>query len=121
GTGKPGDALVEVEVVPDPRFTRNGDDLLYEAPISLTEAVEGGRIRIPTPTEDVTLTVPPDSSSGTTLRLKGKGAPKRGGGRGDLRVKLRIVLPKPADPALKAFVADWEAGKAFNPREEAAP
>lgn len=121
GHGGPGDALVEIEVAPDPRFARDGSDLLYEAPVSLTEAVEGGRIRIPTPTEDVTLTVPPDSSSGTTLRLKGKGAPKRGGGRGDLRVKLRIVLPKPADPALKAFVADWEAGKAFNPREEAAP
>ena len=120
GSGKPGDALVEVEVMPDPRFTRSGDDLLYEAPISLTEAVEGGRIRVPTPTEDVTLTVPPESNSGTSLRLKGKGAPKRGGGRGDLRVKLRIVLPAPADPALKAFIADWEAGRAFDPRAEAA-
>jgi DnaJ-class molecular chaperone len=119
GSGRPGDALVEVEVTADPRFERSGDDLLYEAPISLTEAVEGSRIRIPTPTEDVTLTVPPESSSGTSLRLRGKGAPKRAGGRGDLHVKLRIVLPTPADPALKAFVADWEAGRAFNPREEA--
>lgn len=120
GSGAAGDAIVEIEVVPDPRFARDGDDVLYEAAVSLTESVQGGRIRVPTPTEDVTLTVPPESSSGTTLRLKGKGAPRRGGGRGDLRVKLRIVLPKPVDPALKAFVANWEAGKAFNPREEAA-
>ena len=60
------------------------------------------------------------SSSGTSLRLKAKGAPKHGGGRGDLHVKLRIVLPVAVDPALKAFIADWEAGRAFNPREEAA-
>jgi DnaJ-class molecular chaperone len=120
GSGRAGDAIVEVEVLSDPRFARDGDDLLYEAPVSLTEAVEGARIRIPTPTEDVTLTVPPESGSGTTLRLKGKGAPRRGGGRGDLHVKLRLVLPKPADSALKAFIADWEAGKAFNPREETA-
>jgi DnaJ-class molecular chaperone len=119
GSGGPGDALIEVEVAPDPRFTRDGDDLLYEASISLPEAVLGGRIRIPTPAEDVTLTVPPESNGGTTLRLQGKGAPRRGGGRGDLRVRLRIVLPKPVDSELKAFVADWTAGKAFNPREEA--
>ncbi len=117
GTGTPGDALVEVGVAEDPRFARDGDDLLYEAPLSLTEAIEGARIRIPTPTEDVTLTVPPESGSGTILRLKGKGAPRRGG-RGDLLVKLRLVLPKPADPALKAFIAGWDAGRAFDPRKE---
>ncbi len=119
GTGTPGDALVEVGVAEDPRFARDGDDLLYEAPLSLTEAIEGARIRIPTPTEDVTLTVPPESGSGTILRLKGKGAPRRGG-RGDLLVKLRLVLPKPADPALKAFIAGWDAGRAFDPRKETA-
>jgi DnaJ-class molecular chaperone len=119
GGGGPGDALIDVEVVPDARFAREGDDMVYEAPISLTEAVLGGRIRVPTPTEDVTLTVPPESNGGTTLRLKGKGAPRRGGGRGDLRVRLRIVLPKPVDAELKTFVADWTAGKGFDPREEA--
>ncbi len=118
GVGRPGDALIEVEVAPDARFAREGDDMLYEAPISLTEAVLGGRIRVPTPTEAVTMTVPPESNGGTTLRLKGKGAPRRGGGRGDLRVRLRIVLPKPVDAELKAFVAGWAAGKAFDAREE---
>ena len=119
GTGGPGDALIEIEVRPDPRFAREGDDITIEVPISLTEAVLGGRIRVPTPTGDVTMTVPAGSNSGSTLRLKGKGAPRRGGARGDEFVKLRIVLPKPADPELRAFVSNWEAGKSFNPREDA--
>lgn len=118
GTGGPGDALIEVEVLPDPRFTRNGDDITFEAPVSLTEAVLGGPVRVPTPTGDVTMTIPPGSNSGTTLRLKGKGAPRRGGGSGDQFVKLKIVLPKNPDPELKDFVSNWVAGKAFNPREE---
>ncbi|HEY5970985.1 MAG TPA: DnaJ C-terminal domain-containing protein [Pseudoxanthomonas sp.] len=117
GTGKPGDALIELEVVPDRRFLREGDDLVLEVPISLTEAVLGDRIRVPTPTGHVTLTIPPGSGSGTKLRLKGNGAPRRGGGRGDQFVKLRIALPKD-DPELKDFVSNWEAGRTFNPREE---
>ncbi len=120
GAGKAaaGDALVELEVVPDPRFTRDGDDLTYELPISLTEAVLGGQVRVPTPTGEVALTIPPGASSGTRMRLKGNGAPRRGGGRGDQYAKLKVVLPKPVDPELKDFVANWKAGQAFNPREE---
>lgn len=120
GTGGPGDALIEVAVLPDPRFTRHGDDITFEAPISLAEAVLGGKIRVPTPTGEVTMTVPPGSDSGTTLRLKGKGAPQRDGGSGNQFVKLKIVLPKPPDPELEEFVSNWAAGKTFNPREEAA-
>lgn len=121
GTGKggPGDALIELEVVPDRRFTRDGDDITLDLPISLSEAVLGGRVRVATPTGEVEMTVPAGSSSGSTLRLKGKGAPRRGGGRGDEFVKLRIVLPKTLDPALEEFVSNWEAGKTFNPRQGA--
>lgn len=119
GAGGPGDALIEIEVVPDPRFVRDGDDITIEVPISLSEAVLGGKIRVPTPGGDVTMTVPAGSNSGTILRLKGKGAPRHDGGRGDQFVKLRIVLPKPADPELERFVSNWEAGKSFNPREAA--
>ena len=118
GKGGPGDALIEVEVLADPRFTREGDDITLEVPISLSEAVLGGRIRVPTPTGDVTMTVPKASNTGTTLRLKGKGAPRRGGGNGDQFVKLKVVLPKFSDPELDAFVSNWEKGKRFNPREE---
>lgn len=116
GTGGPGDALVEIEVLPDPRFTRDGDDITLELPVSLTEAVLGGQVRVPTPTGSVTMSVPKGSNTGTTLRLKGKGAPKRGGGAGDQLVKLKIVLPRPPGAELEQFVAGWEAGKKFDPR-----
>jgi DnaJ-class molecular chaperone len=117
GKGGPGDALIEVEVLADSRFTRDGDDILLELPISLSEAVLGGRIRVPTPVGDVTMSVPKGSNTGTTLRLKGKGAPRRGRARGDELVKLKIVLPKSPDPELNAFVSNWIKGKEFNPRE----
>ncbi len=119
GKGGPGDALIEVEVLPDRRFTRDGDDITLELLISLSEAVLGGKVRVATPTGDVTMAVPRGSNTGTTLRLKGKGAPRRGGGYGDEFVKLKVVLPKPPDPELEAFVANWTAGKDFNPREDA--
>lgn len=117
GTGGPGDALIEVEVMPDRRFKRDGDHIRVEVPISLSEAVLGGRIRVPTPTGDVTMAVPKGANSGTTLRLKGKGAPRRGGGSGDEFVTLKVILPKSPDPALEAFVESWAKGKEFNPRE----
>lgn len=118
GTGGPGDALIEVEVMPDPRFTREGDDITIELPVSLSEAVLGGRIRVPTATGAVTMAVPKGSNTGTVLRLKGKGAPRRGGGFGDQFVKLKVVLPSPPDPELEAFVAGWAKDKAFDPRRE---
>jgi DnaJ-class molecular chaperone len=120
GTGGSGDALIEVEVRPDRRFSREGDDISLEVPISLSEAVLGGRIGVPTPTGDVTMTVPKGSNTGTTMRLKGKGAPRRGGGYGDQFVKLKVVLPKNPDPELEAFIAKWAGGKTFNPREDSA-
>lgn len=123
GTGSAGDALVQIEVQADPRFRRDGDDLTLELPISLHEAVLGGRVRVPTATGEVSMSVPPGSNSGTRLRLKGMGAPRRGGGRGDQFVKLMIVLPKPSDPdrpdpELTEFVSRWQAGQAFDPRAE---
>lgn len=117
GKGKAGDALIEVEVLADPRFTRDGDDISLDLAISLPEAVLGGSVRVPTPTGDVTMAIPKGSNTGTTLRLKGKGAPRRGGGNGDEYVKLRVVLPKTPDPELQAFVENWSKGKEFNPRE----
>jgi DnaJ-class molecular chaperone len=118
GKGGRGDALIEVEVLHDRRFTREGDDIALELPVSLSEAVLGGRIRVPTPTGDVTMTVPKGSNTGTILRLRGKGAPRRGGGHGDQFVKLKVVLPKASDVELEAFVSNWEKGKTFNPRED---
>ncbi len=119
GEGGPGNALIELAVLPDPRFVRDGDDLSLELPVSLTEAVLGASIRVPTPTGEVAMTVPAGSSSGALLRLKGQGAPRRGGGRGDELVRLKIVLPRSVDPELQEFVSGWQAGRTFNPREEA--
>lgn len=120
GKGGPGDALIEIEVLPDRRFVRDGDNISLELPISLSEAVLGGRVRVPTPSGHVTMSVPKGSNTGTTLRLKGKGAPRRGGGSGDQFVKLKIVLPKSSDPELEAFASNWSSGKTFNPREDSA-
>lgn len=120
GTGGPGDAMIEIEVLADKRFTRDGDDISLDLPISLSEAVLGGKIRVPTPTGEVTMTVPKGANTGVVMRLKGKGAPRQGGGHGDEFVTLKIVLPKSPDLALEAFVSTWEEGKSFNPRAERA-
>lgn len=117
GTGRPGDALIEIEVLPDPRFRLDGVNVIVELPVSLSEAVLGGEVRAPTPTGEVMLTIPKHANTGTTLRLKGKGAPRRDGGFGDELVRLKVVLPKRPDPELEAFVSGWEKGKAHNPRE----
>jgi len=117
GGGPPGDALIEIEIVPHPTFTRKGDDIELELPLSLTEAVLGGRVEVPTPTGPVTMTIPKWSNSGTTLRIRGKGVGRRDGTRGDEYVTLTIKLPGKPDPALESFVAGWEAGRHANPRE----
>lgn len=114
GEGGSGDALIAIEILPDTRFVRAGDDLTLELPVSLSEAVEGGRVRVPTPTGEVTMTLPPWSNGNTTLRLKGQGAPRKGGGRGDEFVKVRIMLPAEPDAALTQFVSGW-AREGANP------
>ena len=116
GKGEAGDALIEVEVRPDRRFTREGDDITFELPVSITEAILGAQVRVPTPTGDVTMSVPKGSNTGTRLRLRGKGAPKRGGGQGDQFVTLKVVLPKVADSELEAFVSNWK-DRGYDPRE----
>jgi DnaJ-class molecular chaperone len=114
GGGRPGDALVEIEVRPHRVFTRKGDDIHVDLPISLSEAVLGGKVRVPTPTGSVTLTLPKWSNTGTVLRLKGKGVP-RIDGKGDEFVTLKVMLPEKPDPELETFVAKWHG--AYSPRQ----
>ncbi len=116
GGGPPGDLLVEVQVASHPYFTRQGDDIHFDLPVSLSEAVLGGRVEAPTPAGRVAVTVPKGSNTGTVLRLRGRGVPRPDGSRGDAYATLRIVLPDRPDPELEAFAARWEAGKAQNPR-----
>ncbi|MBB3288051.1 MULTISPECIES: DnaJ C-terminal domain-containing protein [unclassified Rhizobium] len=117
GGGAAGDALIAVHVRPHRFYTRDGDDIRMELPISLSEAVLGGKIRVPTPSGAVTVTLAPNSNTGKVLRLKGKGAPVRGKENGDAYVTLKVVLPETPDPELTRFVSEWEAGKAQDPRK----
>lgn len=107
--GGAGDVYVEVRVKPHPIFERKGDDIHIEAPISIKQAVMGGKITAPTITGDVSVNVPKYSSSGTVLRLRGRGAKKgKSGVAGDQYVKLKIVLPEGGDKELEAFVKQWK-------------
>ena len=114
--GEPGDALIEIEVRPHPVFTRDNDDIRIELPVSLAEAVLGGKVKAPTPTGPVMLTVPKGANTGTVLRLKGKGVAKAQGGHGDQYVTLKVVLPDKPDPELEEFIARWSKAKAYDPR-----
>jgi DnaJ-class molecular chaperone len=116
GGGPAGDALVMVSIRGHPFFRRNGDDIEVEVPITLREAVLGGRIEVPTTTGNVLLTIPKNASSGTRLRLKGKGVQGTNGNRGDQHVVLKIMLPERPDPDLEAFIRKWTPPEAGNPR-----
>lgn len=115
GPGGAGDALVTIEVQPHRFFVRDGDDVRVDLPISLAEAVLGGKVRAPTVDNPVMLTIAPGSSSGKVLRLKGKGFHKKGGERGDQLVTLAVAVPAD-DAALRAFVEDWAGRDQGNPR-----
>ena len=93
GPGGSGDALVTVEIESHPFFTRQGDDVRLELPVTLDEAVRGAKVKVPTVDGPVMLTVAAGSGSGKVLRLKGKGFSKKSGGRGDQLVALEIELP----------------------------
>jgi DnaJ-class molecular chaperone len=114
GPGGNGDAIVTIEIQPHRFFSRDGDDIRIDLPISLSEAVLGASVRVPTADGAVMLTVPKGSSSGKTLRLKGKGFHRKGGGRGDQLVTLMVDLPVD-DDALVEFVQGWK-DKDRNPR-----
>lgn len=115
--GPPGDVLVEIGVRPHPLFEREGDDIHIEAPITLSEAVLGGKITAPTIAGDVSITVPKNSSSGAVLRLKGRGVAREGRPAGDQYVKLKIVLPEGGDADLEAFIRGWRGGERQAPRK----
>jgi len=115
--GPPGDVMIQVSVAPHPVFTRDGRDLRMDLPITLQEAVLGGKVPAPTLTGAVSLSVPPGSNTGATLRLKGKGIPAGGAEpAGDLYVKLVVTLPDKPDDALKAFAESWKNG--YDPRSK---
>lgn len=111
----PGDALVEIKVRPHSEYTRQGEDILLELPITIDEAVLGGRIEVPTPSGRVQLTIPKGTSSGKTFRLKGKGVRAKGGATGDQLVTVRIVLPPTIDESLAYFFSEWRQKHGYDP------
>jgi DnaJ-class molecular chaperone len=113
--GEPGDALIEIEVRPHRLFVRKGDDIYVDLPVSLREAVLGGKVKAPTPSGPVTMTVPKWSNTGTVLRLRGRGVPRAAGGKGDEFVTLKVMLPEKPDPELEKFVAHWRGS--YSPRQ----
>jgi DnaJ-class molecular chaperone len=110
-----GDVLLQVAVAPHPFITRDGNDLRMDLPVTLKEAVAGGKVTVPTLSGALALTVPAGSNTGSVLRLKGKGVSAHGKeDAGDLYVRLVIFLPEAPDAALKAFVEGWQAS--YDPR-----
>ena len=115
--GRAGDALITVNVAPHPLFKPDGSDLRLELPITLYEAVLGGKVRVPTLDGAVELAIPSGTNSGRTFRLKGKGL-KAKGSVGDLLATVRIVLPDQIDDEFKELMKQWRDKKSYDPRDE---
>jgi DnaJ-class molecular chaperone len=116
---RPGDLLIAVSIAPHPLFKVDGSDLRVDLPITLYEAVLGGKVRVPTLGSAVELSIPKNTSSGRNFRLKGKGLPKpTGGATGDLYVTTRIMLPDGNDAELEALMQKWRDGHPYNPRSD---
>ncbi|WP_439357677.1 DnaJ C-terminal domain-containing protein [Bradyrhizobium sp. DASA03007] len=111
----PGDLLITINIAPHPHFKVEGTDLRIDLPVTLYEAVLGGKVRVPTLGNAVELSVPKNTSSGRTFRLKGKGLPKAGGA-GDLFVVIRIMLPDGNDAELETLMEKWRDQHPYNPR-----
>lgn len=110
GAGGAGDALITLDVAPHRFFKRDGDDIRLDLAVTLSEAVEGAKVKVPTVDGPVTLTVAPGSTSGRVLRLRGRGFTRADGTRGDLLATLSVDLPAD-DTELLAFAARWRDGR----------
>ncbi|HEX2842012.1 DnaJ C-terminal domain-containing protein [Hyphomicrobium sp.] len=116
--GEAGDALVEIRVRPHRDFRREGDDILVDLPITIDEAVLGGKVEVPTASGRVQLTIPKGTSSGQVLRLKGKGVRNATtGATGDELVTIKIVLPDAIDEGLSYFLSEWRQKHRYDPRK----
>ena len=111
GGGPAGDALIEVRVTPHPLFRRDGNDIVLDLPVTLKEAVLGAKVEVTTLKGLVTLTVPPHSTTGTRLRLKGRGI-----AGGHQYVDLKVALPTVEEPELAAFLESWTPRHPVDPR-----
>ncbi|WP_312812089.1 DnaJ C-terminal domain-containing protein [Brevundimonas sp.] len=114
GRTQPGDALIELRVLPHPLYRREGADLHMDLPVSVPDAVLGGKVTVPTPEGKVMMSIPKGSNSGKVLRLKGRGG-YADGKRGDLLAKLMVTLPDEEDELLVRFAEDWRKNRPYTP------
>ena len=117
GGGHAGDVLITVSIARHPVFDREGADLRTELPVTLYEAVLGGKVRVPTLDGAVELAIPAGTNSGRIFRLKGKGFPAKGG-KGDLLATVRIMLPEAGDAELDQLMRRWREAKPYDPRRD---
>ena len=118
GEGPSGDALITISVANHPVFNRQGDDIHIMLPITIDEAVLGGKVPAPTIDGGVSVNVPAGTNSGKTLRLRGKGVKKRGSTqRGDQLIELAVTMPDTVDDELKQFMETWRETHRYDPRK----
>ena len=117
GPGGRGDAIVEIEVRQHKLFKRDGDNIRIELPIRWDEAILGAKVRVPTVDGPVNLSIPKGSTSGKTLRIRGKGMRKADGTRGHQLVRLMIDLPTD-DPKLTEWAREWRDTTDYDPRKK---
>jgi DnaJ-class molecular chaperone len=118
GRAGPGDALIEIAIRPHAIYRREGDSLVMDLPISIPDAVLGGKVQAPTPDGAVMVTVPKGANLGQSLRLKGKGLSDSRGKRGDLIARLAPMLPDAPDPELEAFAETWRKERHYKPKRK---
>ncbi len=110
------DIYLTVQVQPHPRFERRGDDVHVEVPVSLTEALLGAEIDVPTLEGSVSMTIPKETQNGGTFRLRGLGMPRPDGGRGDQFVRVKVVLPSGLTKEERQFFEGMRQRRRENPR-----
>ncbi|GGL45077.1 MULTISPECIES: DnaJ C-terminal domain-containing protein [Caulobacter] len=116
GRGGQGDALIELAIKPHPIYRPENGALVMDLPVSVPDAVLGGKVEAPTPDGPVTLTVPKGSNTGAKLRLKGRGLSDAKGHRGDLFARLVVTLPETPDAELEKFAETWREKRPYAPK-----
>lgn len=118
GGGPAGDMFFEIRVLPHPRFQRDGEDIVMDLPITLAEAALGAKVTVSLLEGKVALNIPKGANTGTKLRVRGKGIPRRDGSRSDVYVVLSVMMPPDVDPELAAFLARWAPTHPYKVRND---
>lgn len=116
GGGVPGDLLLTVRIAAHPHFARRGNDLIVKTPITVAEAALGGKVDVPSPWGTISLKIPPGSSSGKRLRIKGHGVRTAKGDEGDLYAELHVTLPTTLDSESERLIREFDQRNPTQPR-----